>query len=270
MRRATSVDELRTAAWEALGDDPERAVRLAERALRILEDAEGWYVLGVARAEAGDGEGSIGALAKAVELDTEHADAWAALARALFDDYQWEAAGEAVHAALRLDVAHPEARTIRAWLRERRSDWDGAWRDYLAAHAENPQDYPLPVPLDDDEVDTITEAVIGELHPSLQRYLANVPILVDEVPSDEVLEEFDPPARPAEILGCFSGEPLPSRSTFDPWSQLPASILLFRRNLQRVASDRDALLDELRITLLHEIGHFLGLDEEDLAARGLD
>jgi predicted Zn-dependent protease with MMP-like domain len=54
------------------------------------------------------------------------------------------------------------------------------------------------------------------------------------------------------------------------WGALPATIQLFRCNLARVASDREELLEEVRVTLLHEIGHYLGLDEDDLEARGLD
>ena len=46
--------------------------------------------------------------------------------------------------------------------------------------------------------------------------------------------------------------------------------MLFRSNLMRMAHDREAMQEELRVTLLHEIGHFLGLDEEDLERRGLD
>jgi predicted Zn-dependent protease with MMP-like domain len=56
----------------------------------------------------------------------------------------------------------------------------------------------------------------------------------------------------------------------NPWSNLPPTITLFRNNLERMAADREQIIEELRITLFHEIGHFLGLDEEDLAERGLD
>lgn len=270
MSRRETVEWLRESAWEAMETDPDRALALARRALDLRPDAEGWYLLGIARAEAGQNRDAIDALARAVELDGGHVDGWAGLGRALFDDGQWEAASGAIHAALRIDVAHPEARTVRAWLRERRADWDGAWRDYLVAAAENPHDYPLPVPLDDDTIARIADEVVESLHPSLQRYLESVPILIDEVPSEELLHAIEPPARPAELLGCFSGEPLPARSTLQAWGAMPTTIVLFRRNLQRIAQDEAAVREELRVTLLHEIGHFLGLDEEDLAERGLD
>jgi predicted Zn-dependent protease with MMP-like domain len=56
----------------------------------------------------------------------------------------------------------------------------------------------------------------------------------------------------------------------DPWSHFPSSIALFQRNLERFARDREELLEEIRITLLHEVGHFLGLDEDRLRDLGLD
>ena len=46
-------------------------------------------------------------------------------------------------------------------------------------------------------------------------------------------------------------------------------IRIFKHNLERFTADHDSLVEELRITLLHEIGHHLGWDEDDLAARGL-
>jgi predicted Zn-dependent protease with MMP-like domain len=64
--------------------------------------------------------------------------------------------------------------------------------------------------------------------------------------------------------------PLTERTTDNAWSNLPSAIVLYRRNLERIAWDRQRLVEELRITVFHEIGHFLGLDEDDLEARGLD
>ncbi len=270
MRREKSAEELRDAAWEAMDEDPDKAVRLAERALRQAPDAEGHYLLGMAHAESGDDEAGSRSFHNAVELDPDHVDAWAALGRALFDTARWEESRHALNAALRLDPHHAEGHYARACLRERRGDHDGALRDYHAACAEAPEDYPLPVPLEDATISAITDEVISLLHPSLQKYLDSVAILVDEVPPEEILGDFDPPARPAELLGSFSGHSLPERSGLVPWTTLPATIVLYRRNLSRIAGNHEELLNQLRITLLHEIGHFLGLDEEALEERGLE
>ena len=56
----------------------------------------------------------------------------------------------------------------------------------------------------------------------------------------------------------------------DPWSHFPSSIVLYQDNLQRFARTREELVEEIAITLQHEVGHFLGLDEEELERLGLD
>lgn len=270
MTRRPSVDDLREEALAALETDPTHALRLAREALRRQPDAESFYVCGIALCEAGESSEGTEALRMAVQLDGEHVDARVALGRELFDACDFEEARTVLLAALRLDPHHPEALYYRACLRERRGDHDGAARDYQAAALVSPEDFPRPLALDDDTIEAIATEVVSRLHPSLQHYLQNVHILVDEVPSVDLLRQFDPVARPTEVLGCFAGHALGERSTADAWTALPATILLFRRNLMRIAHEREEMLEELRITLLHEIGHFLGLDEEDLERRGLD
>lgn len=270
VKPARSVDSLREAAWAALEDDPDRAVRLARQALRSSADAEGHYLLGCALLEAGDDDDGFDALRRAVALDASHVDAWAELGRAAFDRRRWDEARECLSAALRQDPHHPMALYTRACLRERRGDFAGAERDYLAAACEAPGDYSAPVDLPDELIREVTDEVLAQLHPSLQTWLDSVPILVDEVPSTDTLETVEPPAGPADLLACISGPTLRDRAGFAPWSLFPTTIVLFRRNLARIAADREELVEELRITLLHEIGHFLGLDEEDLEERGLD
>jgi predicted Zn-dependent protease with MMP-like domain len=95
-----------------------------------------------------------------------------------------------------------------------------------------------------------------------------VPVIVEEVPSVDALLEIED-VHPFELLGSYSGRTISDRGGDAPWSTLPPVITLFRHNLARIAHDRTELLSQLRITLLHEIGHALGLDEHDLAERGL-
>ena len=73
----------------------------------------------------------------------------------------------------------------------------------------------------------------------------------------------DPPLSPT-ILGLFRGAPYGQKVSADPWSHLPSSIVLYQRNLERAVADREELEEQIAITLVHEVGHFLGLDEEEL------
>ena len=200
----------------------------------------------------------------------DHSPSWSALASLLFDQLRFEESRNAINRALRLDPGKPEALFTRAMIRERRGDHEGATRDYHRAHHCDPLTWPLPVPLSDALVEAVVEDALRTLHPSIRAYLANVTVILEDVPDDEICFDYVPPAPPGDILGYFSGVSLADRSIEDPWSILPSAIVLFRCNLQRHASDRGQLIEELRTTVFHEVGHFLGLDESDLEARGLD
>lgn len=207
---------------------------------------------------------------RVLSLNPDHSPTWSALASMYFDELRFEESRNAVNRAMRLDPENPEAAYTRAMLRERRGDHPGAWRDYVRAARIDGGTWPKPIELDQATVEAVVEEALQALHPTIRDYLANVAILLEDVPAEDVCLEYDPPAPPGEILGYFSGISLADRSIADPWTTLPSAIVLFRCNLQRLAHDRQKLIEELVITVFHEVGHFLGLDEDDLAARGLD
>jgi predicted Zn-dependent protease with MMP-like domain len=79
-----------------------------------------------------------------------------------------------------------------------------------------------------------------------------------------VADGFDPRG-----LGLFAGVPFPEQSSMGAPPHLEA-VFLYQRNIERVARSTAEVEAEIRTTLLHETGHFFGLDEEDLAEMGLD
>jgi predicted Zn-dependent protease with MMP-like domain len=104
--------------------------------------------------------------------------------------------------------------------------------------------------------------LVAELPESLRLVLDRIAIL---------LENFPPPERRAEgiepdQLGLFEGV-----GAEDPGSHQVPRIVLWLGNLWEYSSaDEEAFREEVRVTFLHELGHYLGLDEEDLAERDLD
>jgi predicted Zn-dependent protease with MMP-like domain len=75
---------------------------------------------------------------------------------------------------------------------------------------------------------------------------------------------------PDDILGLYVGVPLEEKGPELAPTALPDRILIFRENLCGMCTSRDELVDEIRITVLHEIGHHFGLDEDRLAELGYD
>ena len=271
------LDEAELALAEGRFDDAEKACRAV--LLSEPRHLEAHFLLGetmrdLARVDEAEGAYRFVVLNTDEDADPRSralgAEAWAALGAVLLDQLRWDEARKAANRALRENPASAEGAWVRAVLRERRADYAGATRDYLRAWRSDPEGFPLPIPLDDETVDDIVVECLEEFHPSLREFLANVAIILEEVPSEELLSQYDPPAAPTHILGYFSGTSLQERSLENPWSNLPGAIVLFRRNLSRYARDRHELLQELRITIYHEVGHFLGLDEDDLEKRGLD
>jgi predicted Zn-dependent protease with MMP-like domain len=77
----------------------------------------------------------------------------------------------------------------------------------------------------------------------------------------------EPPLSPT-ILGLFRG---PSLSEPCDGTETPCrSVVLYRRNLARAVRSEAELLEQIQVTLLHEVGHLRGEDDEELAARGLE
>lgn len=119
-----------------------------------------------------------------------------------------------------------------------------------------------------DEIEGILEDILKTFPKEIRQATENVAILLEDRPSEILLHTAEPPIDPL-VLGYFDGVPLPEQSVFDAPMDTNR-ILLFAENIALIAGDREKLVEELGVTLKHEIGHFLGLDEEDLAARGLD
>jgi predicted Zn-dependent protease with MMP-like domain len=250
---------------------PETALELVTRALELDGSHAGaWFVRGDAMRALGALEEALESYRKSALARPDHASSWASYGLVSFEMLDFEEAARGAARAIREDPRNPEGWWVRSLVLEWRGDRSGAERAMLHARFLDPTGYPLPPRLDEDTIEQLVEEALTELHPSIRDYLANVAILLEDMPSEEILRHYEPPASPIELLGYFSGHSLQDRSTEDPWSQLPPTIVLYRRNLERYAQNQDELVHELRITLFHEIGHFLGLDEEDLEVRGLD
>ena len=112
------------------------------------------------------------------------------------------------------------------------------------------------------------EAVLATLPPRLHALLDEAPLIVEDHPSAELCAELG--IGPDEVLcGLHSGTPLTERSVEQP-DELPETMHLFREAILEHAGGWGRVREEIRITVLHEIGHHFGLDEDDLADLGYE
>ena len=105
-----------------------------------------------------------------------------------------------------------------------------------------------------------------KLSPEVARHADGIPVVCFPAPSREMVE--DEGVEP-DLLGLFVGPALDETEGLD--DPLPPEILLFLENIWDYAGeDAEIFREEVRRTYLHELGHYLGLEENDMAARDLD
>ena len=112
--------------------------------------------------------------------------------------------------------------------------------------------------------ETETAATLARLPPELRERAAGVPLVFEPWASEELLE----PDMEPDILGLFVGDPYNVSESLQP---MPPQIYLFLESIdESVDGDEEAFRTEVRVTYLHELGHYLGLGEGELEARGLE
>jgi tetratricopeptide (TPR) repeat protein len=143
------------------------------------------------------------------------------------------------------------------------------------ARASTPDEFPPPIILTPTEFRAEVEEAIGELDPASRRALAQVQLELADLPATEDLTAVSPPFAPT-IMGLFRGLPIGEddghgHAAVAREGEPPSrAIVLYRKNLGRAVRTRAELDLQIRKTLVHELGHLGGLDEDDLRRRGLE
>lgn len=123
-----------------------------------------------------------------------------------------------------------------------------------------------------DAFDNMLEDVLDALPPAITAYFEQVPLVVEDQPSNELMAELGI-RRPGDLCGLHDGVPLTEGMAHDGF-RVPDQITIYRRGILGMARDGRGsinpheLREQIRITVLHELGHHFGLDEDDLDALG--
>jgi predicted Zn-dependent protease with MMP-like domain len=144
---------------------------------------------------------------------------------------------------------------------------------------------------DRERFDLLVQDAIDSFPPRVRALIDEVPIVVLDRPTPEMMKSLEvegtvePGADPSELCGLHTGVAITERSVEDPggWGRpghdefRPEEIHLFREGIIGLATDDEGwkaehaeedIYEEIRITILHEVGHHFGLDEEDLDELG--
>ena len=117
-------------------------------------------------------------------------------------------------------------------------------------------------------MELVAEA-LDDLPKEFQRRIQNVAMLVEDVPEAQRQQRRRSPPRPRSIqprrliLGHYIGTPLTERSVFAVPGG-PDRIILYQENIEAVCHNEDEVREQVRLTVIHEVGHYFGLSEEQL------
>jgi predicted Zn-dependent protease with MMP-like domain/Flp pilus assembly protein TadD len=157
-------------------------------------------------------------------------------------------------------------------LLEREGKEKDAEAHFGRARALDLESFPAPVLLSKDEFQAELDKALAALPADMRKDLKGVPVAMEDLPDVADLTSGEPPLSP-NILGLFRGTPLGETCEPEPDAKpgTPCrSIALYRKNLARAVKTKEELVEQIGVTLLHEVGHLRGEDDSELAARGLE
>jgi len=227
--------------------------------------AEVYYLKSKALFYLDDLEGAIFLVRRAIKTGTEQPVYRAFEGQILFELGRFEEARRVLDQAVAVDPDSPHAVYHLALVAERLGDSDVAEGGFARANALDPAHYPLPVVVPFAEFEEAVREALDNLPRSIRDYTENVPVLIEDWPTPDLIpsENVSP-----QILGVFLGVPRTLAGTNDQPQDLDR-VFIFKKNLEKICLDREDLIDQVQITVRHEIGHYLGLDEDDMERLGL-
>ena len=113
-----------------------------------------------------------------------------------------------------------------------------------------------------EEFEELVDRALASIPEAFAPYLDNVMIEVEDMPDARTCAQLDID-NPRHLLGLYHGVPLTDRNVEAPL-RMPDRISIYQPNIERVCRTRAELVAQIRTTVLHEVGHHFGLDEDDL------
>ena len=113
-----------------------------------------------------------------------------------------------------------------------------------------------------EEFEALVEQALDGLPEEYAELLDNVAVMVEEEPHPDDLEELGLDPEVDELFGLYQGVPLTERDSF--YSAMPDRVEIYRGPILRSCDNRRQVIREIRDTVIHELGHHFGMEEEDM------
>lgn len=252
----------------------EQALSLCDRLLtgkpeRSVE-AEVFYLKAKALFYLDDLDASLFLLRRAIKVYPDVGVYFGFEGQILFELGKFESAADRLERARGLDPSSAHTLYHLALVLEHQGDHSRAEQLFGEAEAFQPEIYPRPVRIELDEFEAAAEQALKGLPPRIRDYAKNCPVLIEDLPERELVQSD---SISPQVLGLFTGTPATQPGASPTMGTAPRiepdRILLFKRNLEKAAATREELEEQIQITVMHEIGHYLGMDEEEIEHLGL-
>ena len=127
-------------------------------------------------------------------------------------------------------------------------------------------DYVVAYAVNNEKFGELVETALMGLPEPFASFVEEVPVEIRDRPTGKEIRRLGL-ARDHLLLGLYQGRPRPERSVEDS-GRVPDVILIFQKNIEAVCNSERDLIEQVRITVLHEIGHHFGMDENELDRLG--
>ena len=124
----------------------------------------------------------------------------------------------------------------------------------------------MPIHLSEPEFAALVDEAMQQLPESFAPYLENLSVEIHPRPARKLLQDMDIDSHET-LLGLYQGVPLTEKSV-SSLVEWPERILIFQRNIESMCDNPKEVVEQVRTTVLHEIGHHFGMDEDDLDKLG--
>jgi Uncharacterized protein conserved in bacteria len=113
------------------------------------------------------------------------------------------------------------------------------------------------------EFQELVQRALDSLPDEYARLLSNVAVVVEDEPSPDILADLEM-EDDEDLLGLYQGLSIDKESFFQTGGQLPAKISIYRGPILRLCRTREEVVQEVRDTVVHEIGHHFGFDDDEM------
>jgi predicted Zn-dependent protease with MMP-like domain len=118
-------------------------------------------------------------------------------------------------------------------------------------------------PISSEDFEKLVQQTIANLPLPYAKLMESIAVVVEEEPPEEVLQDLELDGED-DLLGLYQGQSLTADSFFSPGGEAPPRISIYRGPILRCCESPEEVVQEVRDTVVHELGHHVGLDDDDM------